>query len=273
MSNAPFMQLYVGDYLADTTHLSTEQHGAYLLLLMTMWRHGGSLPNDAKKLARICNTTPRRWPAIWSGVEEFFSDDGERITNARLTKEHQKATAKSELRATAGALGGKAKALKANDPSLANATVLPKHGQKSEPELKKEDTNVSLQVSPANAVSEAVSIYNDAASRTGWPSVQKMTPNRSKQIRGRLADCGGVDGWRCAVERAEQSDFLSGRTDRPWAGFGFDWLVKSANFTKLMEGNYDNRTQQNNRQPTNGRQDGPDAAFEQALRLAGISGT
>lgn len=112
MSNAPFMQLYVADYLADTLHLSTVEHGAYLLILMTMWRHDARLPNDMAKLARIARLSPAKFKPVWAEISRFFDVDGDWITNSRLSKEHEKSRKKSEVRATAGRAGGHAKALK-----------------------------------------------------------------------------------------------------------------------------------------------------------------
>lgn len=46
------MPLYIGDYLRDTTHLSAEEHGVYLLLIMTYWIKG-PLPDNDKFLSAI----------------------------------------------------------------------------------------------------------------------------------------------------------------------------------------------------------------------------
>jgi uncharacterized protein YdaU (DUF1376 family) len=73
MSALPWMPLYVADYLADTGHMTTVQHGAYLLLIMHYWRLGG-LPNDDAQLAQICRMNAEEWTAHKPLLESLFSD-------------------------------------------------------------------------------------------------------------------------------------------------------------------------------------------------------
>lgn len=127
MSERPFMQLYVSDFLGDTLHLSTEQIGAYMLLLMAMWNAGGSLPYDATKLARVTRLSLKRWQGAAPDLMEFFEVAGGLITHHRLTRELQKSESKSRLRASAGAHGGRSKSLKNKEAGMANATGLLKH--------------------------------------------------------------------------------------------------------------------------------------------------
>lgn len=127
MSERPFMQLYVSDFVGDTLDLSTEGIGAYMLLLMAMWNAGGSLPDDDTKLARITRLTVKKWRAIAADLLTFFERDNGRITHQRLSKELQKSESKSNSRASAGSIGGKAKALKDKNAPLANATPMPQH--------------------------------------------------------------------------------------------------------------------------------------------------
>ena len=124
MSRTPYMQFYVGDYIQKTLHLTTEQNGAYLLLLFAMWQGDACLPNDASKLARIARVSPKRWGAIWSEIERFFTVDDGVIRQDRLTREFQKVLSISAERKTSGSLGGKAKALKDNVVRLATANGL-----------------------------------------------------------------------------------------------------------------------------------------------------
>lgn len=137
------MQLYVADYLGDTRHLTTEQHGAYLLLLMTMWRSDGVLSDNPAKLARIAGLTVARWNKISDDILAFFTPCEGGITQARLVAELTIADEKSEKRSQAGKAGGRAKALKDKKAAMANATLRPKHSPEPEPE-KKEEAKASL---------------------------------------------------------------------------------------------------------------------------------
>ncbi|KPB86159.1 Prophage PSPPH04 [Pseudomonas syringae pv. maculicola] len=57
MAALPYMQFYVADYLADTSHLTTEEHGAYMLLLFSYWQTGKPLRIDRlSTIARVPNS-------------------------------------------------------------------------------------------------------------------------------------------------------------------------------------------------------------------------
>ena len=70
-----------------------------------------------------------------------------------------------------------------------------------------------------------------------FPAVMKLTETRKRAIKARLNDFG-LDEIKRAFSLAEQSDFLKGSSG--WQA-SFDWLMKSANMTKVLEGNYTNR--------------------------------
>ena len=127
MSERPFMQLYVSDFVGDTMHLSVEQVGAYLLLLMAMWNADGTLPNSEAKLARIAKSSVETWREMWADLAPYFEVEGDKITHGRLAKELAKFARKSAARSDAGKRGAAAKALKSNKPGQAIAVGLPKH--------------------------------------------------------------------------------------------------------------------------------------------------
>ena len=113
--SAPYIPLYVGDYLADTTHLTRSEHGAYLLLLMAMWRAGGRLPSDDGRLARLAMCSPDEWADMRSVILEFFKRRGGHIYSPRLQKELAKYENRIERAKKGGKCGAAKKANKNNE--------------------------------------------------------------------------------------------------------------------------------------------------------------
>jgi len=66
-----WMPLYVADYLSATSRLTTEQHGAYLLLLMDYWKNGPPPDNDGV-LAQITRLSPVAWSNARTMLEPMF---------------------------------------------------------------------------------------------------------------------------------------------------------------------------------------------------------
>src|SRR3546814_14621870 len=81
----------ISDWSSDVCSsdlLTTEEHGAYLLLLMAVWgTEDCSLPNDERRLAALSKTTVQRWRKIAPTVLEFWTIERGRIWQKRLMKE------------------------------------------------------------------------------------------------------------------------------------------------------------------------------------------
>ena len=114
------MPLYVGDYLADTMHLTAAQHGAYMLLLMHYWR-SGPLPDDDDSLAMIARTDRGEWAAkIGPTIRAFFRLHGGKLHQKRSDHEIAKASGITTVRSKAGRAGAEKRWHK-NDTAIADA--------------------------------------------------------------------------------------------------------------------------------------------------------
>lgn len=118
MAQYPAMPLWTDAYLGDTTHLTTLEHGAYLLLLIAMWRTPDcSLPNDPEKLRRYARMTRGQWGRIEHVIMEFFYADGAVIRQGKLNDIRKAVRQKSKSARTSA----NARWLKNNDSHDANA--------------------------------------------------------------------------------------------------------------------------------------------------------
>jgi uncharacterized protein YdaU (DUF1376 family) len=109
MSRKPdqWMPLYIADYLADTQHLSAEQHGAYLLLLMAAWKRGGALPDDDDQLAAIARLDAPRWRKSSGILRGFFKAQDGQLVQGRLAVEYADAVRVHEAQKANGGKGGR----------------------------------------------------------------------------------------------------------------------------------------------------------------------
>ena len=118
-----WMPLYIGDYLADTSRLTTEQHGAYLLLIMDYWR-SGPIPDDDAVLAQITRMSPDAWSIASGTIRAFFEQSGSTLIHHRIDRlmiEAGDKRAKAKAKAEAAAAKRWGKDAKSDAPSIGQA--------------------------------------------------------------------------------------------------------------------------------------------------------
>ncbi|MGJ4954608.1 YdaU family protein [Bradyrhizobium sp. HKCCYLRH2015] len=118
----PWFPFYVGDYLRDTARLTTEAHGAYLLLILDYWSNGAP-PDDDETLCSIARLSLGDWQRLRQKLAPFFQIEAGRWNHKRIDKERETAAEKHLRRVNAGRAGGNAKATAQQSSSNATAEL------------------------------------------------------------------------------------------------------------------------------------------------------
>ena len=132
MAEFPALPIFTDAYLADTRHLTTEEHGAYLLLLLCAWRtRGCRLKDDNKLLARIAGVGSARWRRLRPVLAEFFTVEEGHWQQKKLSYVYATVAKKVERNRTSGAKGGRATAARRKNqtpaPSSAGKNAAAEH--------------------------------------------------------------------------------------------------------------------------------------------------
>lgn len=235
-STAPAIPLFGDAYLADTHHLTLEEHGAYLKLMMIAWRMDGcALPNDDVRIAQMLGLSKSKWAKMKPTIMAFWALGEAGWTQARLTKERAFVDKKRATnRAAAEARWSTQPTENISGDSCERMSE--RNAPPPPPPPPQVQKNVEATPQPAVSVLAALDAWNEACTTTGWARVVKFTPARQAALRSRLRD-DGMDGWCGAIARAVASPLLAGQPPPTW--FDFDFIVKPGNFAKLIEGKYD----------------------------------
>jgi uncharacterized protein YdaU (DUF1376 family) len=162
----PWMPFYVADYLADTTHLTTQQHGAYVLLMLRYWATG-SIPNDDAQLAQIVRLDYATWQIEKAIVLAFFRAD---LSHKRIEQELQKT---------------------ASIPRKRSASAKRRHTSKSE-----QQTESSPQKTSANAAQVQTQTQTQSQKIGGGGDARARAPlvtDAAMKVADEVAHIAGID--------------------------------------------------------------------------------
>lgn len=146
-----WMPLWIGAYLADTMKLTTVQHGAYFLLLISYWRERAPLVDDDEELRSITKTERAEWKRMRPVMAKFFRvSDGvwwHKRVEAEIAAADERAKKSSEKakKAAEARWGAPDKQTSSNAPSMPGALPKDMHGECPTPSpsssLRSEDTS------------------------------------------------------------------------------------------------------------------------------------
>ncbi len=277
----PFFQFYPADWVRDTRVLSLAAKGAWADVLCTLHtsKTRGTSTLSLTAWARIIGATPTEADAVLTELGDTGVCDIERQPNTDVTLTCRRML-REEITKQQTRLRVKKHRDKKRQPQqleLSNAgserqsndSVTPKKPEtrsqigvsddtprgdgsaspQSPPPAKVDDAPFAPIATPERNDPIAYQAVIDLFNRLCTPAMPRasLTEHRRATIRARWQAVRGEEplAWfERLFTKAAASDFLCGRAQGTTFRGSFDWITGVKNAPKVVEGNYDNRTQQ-----------------------------
>lgn len=275
-----YVEHHFGDYAKDTGHLSLTEHGAYRMLIDIYYVREKFLPADVKeccRLVRARSVVERR--AVAAVLSEFFekTDEGflQRRCEAEIARyrekiEKAKSSANKRWHADLETCEGNANAMPTQCEGNAHQTPDTRHQAPKEKDMTPITSESRQSQLETDSTTEPILRANGIAPACPYraiadayhqelpelPAIIAMSPHRKRALQARWREVctaehfdtqSGLSFFRDFFRRIKQSDFLLGKAppkrqgDRTFRA-DFDWIVNPANFLKIVEGRYHQRS-------------------------------
>ena len=253
-----WMPLYVADYLSATSRLTTEQHGAYLLILMDYWKNGPPPDNDGV-LAQITRLSPSAWSNARTMLEAFFQVESGQWLHHRVDEELAKANHNKEVNRRRGVAGAAARYDKKDAPTMLQASLGDSTSPSPSPSPISSSTTNTYICPPDGGPAlpdcnhqgvidlyhqqlptlRRVEVWN--AARQGYLR-QRWREVAAELGKDKATSASSVLDWfNDFFAHIQKSKFLIGKVNsKDGRAFTADleWILKPSNFAKIVEGKY-----------------------------------
>ena len=265
LRNNPYLPLYVQDFMTDEKLMecSAEATGIYIRLMCLMHKseeYGKILLKQKykqtdKQILNFATQLAKFFPYDFASIERGLTDlidenvieiSGDYLLQKRMIKDNEV----SEKRASAGRNGGNSTQLKISKKIKKKDGDFAKAKSEANTDIEIENENdIENDIKDENNLEKNVEkkFFDQFNSKcTGLSKVQILNQPRKTKIAARIRDVG-IEKAFGIIETVAKSNFLNGENDRNWKAT-FDWILEPKNFTKILEGNYNNKP---NAKPTN----------------------
>ena len=162
---------------------------------------------------------------------------------SQMERDQQAYEEKCELGRQNGIKGGRPRKTQGflENPTVFTETQKTQGKGKGEEEYIKKDISNEISQKDRFPYKEITDLYNQIC--TELPACVKLSESRKKAIRARLSSGYTVEDFKTLFQKTKDSSFLAGRNNRNWIA-SFDWLIKDGNMAKVLEGTFDDRSQE-----------------------------